>query len=53
MGPDTPALGELKDTPEATQGQIASTVAALLGELAPFRVAFPQAAPPIADAIGK
>jgi len=53
MGPGTPALGELKNTPEVTQGQIASTVAALLGELAPFQVAFPQAALPIADTIGK
>lgn len=53
MGPETPPLSERTDTPEVTQGQIASTVAALLGELTPFRVAFPKAAPPIADAIRK
>ncbi|MFN0241954.1 MAG: alkaline phosphatase family protein [Planctomycetota bacterium] len=32
LGPDTPALGERGDTPALTQGQIAATLAALLGE---------------------
>ncbi|MBI1213777.1 MAG: AP protein [Alphaproteobacteria bacterium] len=53
MGPDTPPLGERTDTREVTQGQIASTVAALMGELNPFRIAFPKAAPPIEEASGK
>ncbi|MFO0890672.1 MAG: AP protein [Isosphaeraceae bacterium] len=49
LGPDTPSLGERTDTPETTLGQ----VAALLGELTPFREAFPQAAPPIGEAVGR
>lgn len=32
LGPDTPALGERRDTPLVTQGQVAATVAALAGE---------------------
>ncbi len=46
LGPDTPALGELHDVPEAATAQVAATVAALLGE--DFRAAFPAAAPPLA-----
>ena len=47
IGPDTPARGERRDTPEVHQAQVAATVAALLGE--DFNAAFPEAAPPIAD----
>jgi hypothetical protein len=49
IGPDTPALGERENTPLATQGQIAATVAALLGEN--FNAAMPKAAPPLPDVI--
>jgi hypothetical protein len=45
MGPDTPALGERSGPPAVTQGQIAATVAALLGR--DFRTAVPAAAPPL------
>src|SRR5262245_11147913 len=51
MGPDTPALGERSDTPLITQGQIAASVAALLGE--DYCAAFPQAARHIAELVGK
>lgn len=47
LGPDTPALGERANCPRITQSQVASTVAALLGEN--FQSAVPAAAPPIAD----
>ncbi len=50
IGPDTPALGELKRSASVTQSQIAATIAALLGE--DFRGEYPMAAPPIARAIG-
>ena len=50
LGPDTPALGERTRTETITQGQIAATIAALLGE--DYRAAFPQAAPAIADVLG-
>jgi phosphopentomutase len=41
MGPDTPALGE-RDNIEATQSQVAATIAALVGE--DFNAASPKAA---------
>ncbi len=46
-------LGERADAPETTQGRVAATIAALLGEPTPFREAFPRAAPPIAGAVGQ
>jgi len=50
LGPDTPALGERKNSPPVHQSQIAATVAALLGH--DFHSANPASAPPIAEAIG-
>lgn len=50
LGPDTPALGERKQSGPVKQAQIAATVAALLGE--DFRAAVPQAAEPIAGVVG-
>ncbi len=47
LGPDTPALGERQNTPPVTQGQIAATVAAVLGE--DYNAALPKAAPPLPD----
>jgi hypothetical protein len=44
MGPDTPAAGE-RENVEATQSQVAATVAALVGE--DFNAASPKAAPPL------
>ncbi len=49
IGPDTPALGERANCPPITQSQVASTIAALLGEN--FQSAVPAAAPPITDVI--
>ncbi|MBX3376985.1 MAG: hypothetical protein KF678_08280 [Phycisphaeraceae bacterium] len=49
LGPDTPALGERRDTSEVTQAQIAATIAALLGE--DYNAAEPRAAKPIAEAL--
>lgn len=46
MGPDVPALG-VRTRVEATQSQLAATVAALLGE--DFVAAEPRAAPPLPD----
>lgn len=46
MGPDTPPLGECGADGRATQGQLAATIAALLGEN--FREQYPEAAAPIA-----
>lgn len=46
MGPGTPALG-VRDRAQATQSQLAATVAALLGE--DFRAASPRAAAPLPD----
>ncbi len=46
MGPGTPALG-VREAVEATQSQLAATVAALLGE--DFGKASPKAAPPLPD----
>ena len=51
MGPDTPTLGERTDTAEMTQSQVAATLAAFLGENYP--VAFPRAAQPVSELIGK
>ena len=50
LGPDTPALGERASAAAVTQGQVAATVAALLGE--DWCAAEPRAAKPIADASG-
>ncbi|MGE5278232.1 MAG: alkaline phosphatase family protein [Acidobacteriota bacterium] len=47
LGPDTPALGERRTAPPVILGQIASTVAALLGY--DYRKAFPDAPPPLPD----
>jgi hypothetical protein len=49
FGPDTSALGERRGGPEVHQAQIASTVAALVGE--DFRAAFPGAAAPITEVL--
>lgn len=51
LGPDTPALGERKDTAVVTQGQVAATLAALLGE--DYRASVPMAAPAIDEVIGR
>jgi hypothetical protein len=48
MGPHTPALG-VREGVEATQSQLAATVAALLGLGDEFRRAQPRAAPPLPD----
>ncbi len=50
MGPDTPGLGEVANTP-FTQAQIAATLAALLGEN--WRSARAGAAAPVNGAIGR
>jgi len=47
IGPDTRSLGERSATNPITQGAIAATLAALLGE--DYRAALPAAAPPIDD----
>jgi prepilin-type processing-associated H-X9-DG protein len=49
IGPDTPALGERIGTALVTEGQVAATIAALLGE--DYVAETPAAAPPIAEAI--
>jgi len=51
LGPDTSALGERTNVDPLTQGQVAATVAALLG--LDFRSFAPKAAPPIAAAVGR
>jgi len=48
MGPGTPARGVREGT-EATQSQLAATVAALLGLGEEYRAAQPKAAPPLPD----
>jgi hypothetical protein len=48
MGPKTPALG-VREGVNATQSQLAATVAALLGMGDEFRKARPDAAPPLPD----
>ncbi len=50
LGPDTPALGERRQTPLAIQSQIAATVAALVGE--DFPAANRRANQPIAAVLG-
>jgi len=47
LGPDTPPQGEWQDHPMLTTGQVAATVARLLGE--DFRATFPQAAEPVRE----
>ncbi len=47
LGPDTPALG-VRENVEVTQGQVAATIASLLGEN--FNSASPKAAPPLPGA---
>lgn len=49
MGPDTPHDGEMHDTPQIKQSQIAATVAAAVGE--DFCAENPKAAKPIPTAI--
>ena len=49
IGPDTPALGERRDTSPVIQAQIAATVAAFLGK--DYRAAQLRAAPPIAEVL--
>lgn len=51
LGPDTPPLGERRDTPLAWQKQVAATVAAFLGE--DFRAANPAAAEPVRELMGR
>jgi len=51
LGPDTPALGERMNIAPVRQGQVAATVAALLGE--DFNAASPQAAPPVIEALAR
>ena len=50
MGPGTPALG-VREGVQATQSQLAGTVAALLGLEGDFRKAQPKAAPPLPDLV--
>ena len=47
IGPDTPPVGERTQTEPHTQGQIAATIAALLGE--DYQTAVPQSGASIAD----
>jgi hypothetical protein len=49
LGPDTASLGERTNCASVTQGQVAATVAALLGK--DFHSAFPQSAPPLAEVL--
>jgi len=49
LGPDTPALGELRDVEPITQSQIAATLAAYLGLDYPAEQ--PKAGPPIRSAV--
>ncbi|GAB4419055.1 MAG: hypothetical protein OHK0021_23940 [Bryobacter sp.] len=51
MGPDTPALGERKNTPAVTSNQLAATMAALLGKN--YSASQPKAGRPIADLLAK
>jgi hypothetical protein len=50
MGPDTPPRG-LRESVTVTSGQVAATVAALVGE--DFRAAVPAAAVPLPDVAGR
>ncbi|MBI2924794.1 MAG: alkaline phosphatase family protein [Verrucomicrobia bacterium] len=47
LGPDTQALGERANTEPLTQGQVAATLAAFLGE--DYCAAFPKAGRPVSD----
>jgi hypothetical protein len=51
LGPDTAALGERRDAPALTQGQVAATLMALLGE--DLSRLDPLAAPPVADVLAR
>jgi hypothetical protein len=51
MGPDTPPLGERRNTEAVTQNRIAATLAALLGEN--YLAGVPDAGPPIAALLPK
>jgi hypothetical protein len=51
IGPDTPALGERTNVAPLVQGQVAATVAALLG--LDFRAFSPKSAPPIVEVVGR
>ena len=51
LGPDSPPMGERTNVAPLTQGQVAATVAALLG--LDFLSFAPRAAPPIAAALGR
>ena len=50
IGPDTQPLGERQTSEAVTQSQIASTIAALVGE--DFQASNPKAAPPLRDVLG-
>jgi hypothetical protein len=50
IGPDTPPLGERQTSATVSQSQIASTIAALVGE--DFQSSNPKAAPPLRDVLG-
>lgn len=50
LGPDTPALGERQNVPPVFQNQIASTLAALLGE--DYHQAVPRSGAPIGAILG-
>jgi hypothetical protein len=50
LGPDTPARGERSNVPPISQNQIATTLAALLGE--DYAGRQPKAGEPIADVLG-
>ncbi len=50
IGPDTRPLGERQTSAAVTQSQIASTIAALVGE--DFQSSNPKAAPPLRDVLG-
>ncbi|MFQ5791925.1 MAG: sulfatase-like hydrolase/transferase [Acidobacteriota bacterium] len=51
VGPDTPARGVLRDTPDYYQSNIAATILALLD--LDYKDFNPEADPPISEAIGK
>lgn len=51
LGPDTAPLGERSGGALVTQSQVASTVAALVGE--DFRSAIPRVAPPLAEVLSR
>ena len=51
LGPDTPPMGERKNSEPVTESQIAATLAAMLGE--DYRATVSKAGSPIADVLGK